>query len=63
VSFWGFLPVGWLAWLAVTVRDRRADRRRALDADPTGSSLAGTPRPLAPSGAVMSSGSSVAGHE
>lgn len=26
VSFWAFLPVGWLAYLAIVLRDRRADR-------------------------------------
>lgn len=29
VSFWGFLPVGWLAYLAISLRDRGADRRAA----------------------------------
>lgn len=28
VSFWGFLPVGWLCYLAIVLRDRRADRLR-----------------------------------
>ncbi|MHB8243807.1 MAG: lysylphosphatidylglycerol synthase transmembrane domain-containing protein [Acidimicrobiales bacterium] len=27
VSFWGFLPVGWLAYLGIVLRDRKADRR------------------------------------
>jgi len=27
VSFWGFLPVGWAAWGALAIRDRRSDRR------------------------------------
>jgi uncharacterized protein (TIRG00374 family) len=26
VSFWGFLPVGWLSYLAIVLRDRKADR-------------------------------------
>jgi uncharacterized protein (TIRG00374 family) len=26
ISFWGFLPVGWLVWAVKSVRDRRADR-------------------------------------
>ena len=29
VSFWGYLPVGWLAWLGIAVADRRADGRAA----------------------------------
>ena len=29
VSFWGFLPVGWLSYLGIVLRDRRADRLRA----------------------------------
>jgi hypothetical protein len=29
ISFWGFLPVGWAAWGAVTYRNREADRRDA----------------------------------
>jgi len=28
ISFWGFLPVGWLVWAVKTIRDRRADRAR-----------------------------------
>lgn len=28
VSFWGFLPVGWAAWLGLKVHDRRDDRER-----------------------------------
>lgn len=30
ISFWGFLPVGWAAWGAVTLSNRRHDRRAAL---------------------------------
>ena len=30
VSFWGFLPVGWLAWGGLTWRNRRADQLAAL---------------------------------
>lgn len=26
VSFWGFLPIGWLAYLTIVLRDRKADR-------------------------------------
>src|SRR5579862_9213978 len=26
ISFWGFLPVGWLSWAALTLARRRADR-------------------------------------
>lgn len=26
VSFWGFLPVGWLAYIVIVLRDRKADR-------------------------------------
>ncbi len=29
ISFWGFLPVGWVSWGVLAVRDRRSDRRRA----------------------------------
>ena len=29
ISFWAFLPIGWLAYLAIVLRDRRADRRLA----------------------------------
>ncbi len=29
ISFWGFLPVGWIVWAFVSVRDRRADRAAA----------------------------------
>lgn len=32
VSFWGYLPVGWSAWAAIALSDRRADARVALDA-------------------------------
>ncbi|MHB1986749.1 MAG: lysylphosphatidylglycerol synthase transmembrane domain-containing protein [Acidimicrobiales bacterium] len=35
VSFWGFLPVGWLAYLAIVVRDRRTDRSAGLMAAET----------------------------
>jgi hypothetical protein len=27
ISFWGFLPVGWLTWGVIAIRDRRADRQ------------------------------------
>jgi hypothetical protein len=30
VSFWGFLPVGWISWAVMGVRSRRQDRRIAL---------------------------------
>lgn len=41
VSFWGFVPVGWLAYLGVKVRDTRSDRalRRATDLHPAGTLL------------------------
>jgi putative heme transporter len=29
ISFWGFLPIGWLVWGVIAVRDRRADRNRS----------------------------------
>lgn len=29
VSFWGFLPVGWVVWAVTTLRHRRADRADA----------------------------------
>ena len=29
VSFWGYLPIGWLVWLAQALRHRRADRIEA----------------------------------
>lgn len=29
ISFWGFLPIGWVVWAVVAVRDRRTDRARA----------------------------------
>jgi len=29
ISFWGFLPLGWLVWALVAMRDRRADRAAA----------------------------------
>ncbi|MGO8875423.1 MAG: lysylphosphatidylglycerol synthase transmembrane domain-containing protein [Acidimicrobiales bacterium] len=29
ISFWGFLPVGWVVWAVTAVRDRRHDRVRA----------------------------------
>jgi uncharacterized protein (TIRG00374 family) len=29
ISFWGFLPVGWLVWAVKAFRDRRYDRERA----------------------------------
>lgn len=29
VSFWGYLPVGWIVWALQTVRHRREDRRAA----------------------------------
>ncbi|MCU1488750.1 MAG: hypothetical protein JWM85_155 [Acidimicrobiaceae bacterium] len=32
VSFWGYLPVGWLVWAVVAWRDRRADRAAAAAA-------------------------------
>ncbi len=32
VSFWGFLPLGWLAYLGVKVKDARADRAAAASA-------------------------------
>jgi uncharacterized protein (TIRG00374 family) len=32
ISFWGYLPVGWLAWAAVAMNDRRQDRRLACQA-------------------------------
>lgn len=34
VSFWGFLPVGWLFWAGLTWTNRRADEVAALTADP-----------------------------
>lgn len=33
VSFWGYLPVGWLVWADLTWRNRRADRLAALTAE------------------------------
>jgi len=36
ISFWGFLPFGWLAWAILAVRDRRADRTGAAAEAPTG---------------------------
>ncbi|MGD1010963.1 MAG: YbhN family protein [Acidimicrobiales bacterium] len=33
VSFWGYLPVGWLIWADLTWRNRRADRLATLTAD------------------------------
>jgi len=30
VSFWGYLPVGWLAWLGITLADRRDDARTSV---------------------------------
>ena len=30
ISFWGYLPVGWLAWAGLTWRNRREDKRDAL---------------------------------
>jgi uncharacterized protein (TIRG00374 family) len=33
ISFWGFLPVGWIVWAVMAVRDRRADRARQVDID------------------------------
>jgi hypothetical protein len=32
VSFWGFLPVGWVVWGAMAFRDRREDRARDVAA-------------------------------
>jgi uncharacterized protein (TIRG00374 family) len=41
VSFWGFLPVGWLAYLGIKVKDARSDRaaREAADLHPAGTRL------------------------
>ena len=30
ISFWAFLPIGWLSWGAVTLRNRQVDRRADL---------------------------------
>ena len=30
VSFWGYLPVGWLVWAGLTLRNRRADKLATL---------------------------------
>jgi putative heme transporter len=29
ISFWAFLPIGWVVWAALAAHDRRVDRRRA----------------------------------
>ena len=36
ISFWGFLPFGWLSWAILAVRDRRADRGRRAAGTSTG---------------------------
>jgi len=36
ISFWGFLPFGWLSWAILAVRDRRADRLRQPARQQTG---------------------------
>ncbi len=33
ISFWGFLPVGWLSWAGVTLRNKRADRHADMIGD------------------------------
>ena len=33
VSFWGYLPVGWLAWAGLTWHNRRVDKLAALTAE------------------------------
>jgi hypothetical protein len=43
ISFWGFLPVGWVVWGAMAIRDRREDRARdraALSEAPDGLAIA-----------------------
>jgi hypothetical protein len=32
VSFWGYLPVGWLTWAGLTWHNRRVDRLAASQA-------------------------------
>ncbi len=50
VSFWGFLPLGWLAYLGVKMRDARADRaaERAADLHPAGTLCQGSDLEAAP---------------
>ncbi|MGA2528739.1 MAG: YbhN family protein [Acidimicrobiales bacterium] len=48
VSFWGYLPVGWLAWAGLTLSNRREDKLEALktqvpDLDEQSASLASDP--------------------
>ena len=38
ISFWGYLPIGWLAWAGLTLHNRREDRREALAAEAVASS-------------------------
>ena len=33
VSFWGYLPIGWLAWAGLTWHNRRVDKLAALTAE------------------------------
>lgn len=51
ISFWIFLPCGWLAWAGLALKDRRADRQTALDAS-TGTSESAVLGEKAPGSAI-----------
>jgi hypothetical protein len=35
ISFWGFLPVGWMTWGLLAIIDKRSDRRKMASEPPT----------------------------
>ncbi len=39
ITFWAYLPVGWVDWAVLRLAERRNDRRRALAAHPAGSAM------------------------
>ncbi len=45
VSFWGYLPVGWLVWAGLTWHNRRADKLAALTAEEPALRQAPVPAP------------------
>src|ERR1019366_2633209 len=44
ISFWGFLPVGWMTWGLMAISDKRSDRRKIASEPPT--SVGGEPPDL-----------------
>lgn len=59
VSFWGYLPVGWMAWARIWLADRREDRLRAPGARRGGAAVSTDARGPVPIATPVTTGTAV----